>query len=94
MILFSSLLYQKSSVPEGLSWMQSLSIVNYAYGLLVLNQTEKVGGQVEKFLLTFLELRPAQFNTFMIDLAVLAVAYRVLAMLVLVVRVRFISKPN
>ena len=74
--------------------MQSLSIVNYAYGLLVLNQVEKVGGQVEKFLLNFLELRPAQFNTFIIDLAVLAVVYRLLAMLVLVIRVRFISKPN
>ncbi len=42
MILFSGMLYERSSVPRGLRWIQSLSVMNYGFAALVLNQIECV----------------------------------------------------
>lgn len=40
MILFSGMLYERHSVPAGLVWLQDISLVNYGYALLVINQAE------------------------------------------------------
>lgn len=40
MILFSGMLYERRSVPQSLHWIQEISVVNYAFGALVLNQIE------------------------------------------------------
>lgn len=40
MILFSGMLYERSSVPRGLRWIQDISIMNYGFNALILNQIE------------------------------------------------------
>jgi len=94
MILFSGMLYERHSVPEGLRWIQDISVMNYSFALLVLTQVEAVGGGVRTFLHQFLQIEPQDFSMFLVNLTVLALAYRFLAMGILMVRVRFISKPQ
>lgn len=94
MILFSGMLYERYSVPAGLQWIQDISVINYSFGLLVLNQVEAVGGQVRVFLHQFLQVEPQDFSMFLVNLTVLALGYRLLAMIILMIRVRFISKPQ
>lgn len=40
MILFSGMLYERRSVPHGLHWIQDISIMNYGFNALILNQIE------------------------------------------------------
>lgn len=40
MILFSGMLYERNSVPAGLEWLQDISLVNYGYALMVINQAQ------------------------------------------------------
>lgn len=42
MILFSGMLYERNSVPAGLEWLQDISLVNYGYALMVINQAQYV----------------------------------------------------
>ncbi|GAB5032116.1 abc subfamily abcg [Nannochloropsis oceanica] len=94
MILFSGMLYERHSVPAGLQWIQEISVINYSFGLLVLNQVEAVGGQVRVFLHQFLQVEQKDFSIFLVNLIVLALGYRLSAMIILMIRVRFISKPQ
>jgi hypothetical protein len=38
MIMFSGLLYKRDSVPPYLSWLENVSIVNYSFSALLLEQ--------------------------------------------------------
>jgi ABC-type multidrug transport system permease subunit len=38
MILFSGMLYERNSVPNGLAWLQDLSIVNYGFATLIITE--------------------------------------------------------
>lgn len=38
MILFSGLLYDRNLVPMWLRWLEKVSIVNYGFAALILNQ--------------------------------------------------------
>jgi len=38
MILFSGFLYERTTVNTGLSWLQDLSLANYSFSLLIMNQ--------------------------------------------------------
>ncbi len=49
---------------------------------------------MQQFLTNFLQIRAHQFHLFIGNLAILAVVYRLVAMMILVVRVRFISKAH
>jgi hypothetical protein len=42
-------------------------------------------------LLTFLQVNPSDFGVFMILLAVLALGYRLLSLLILAIRIRFVK---
>lgn len=46
MILFSGMLYERNSVPAGLEWLQGISLVNYGYALMVINQAQYVAWHV------------------------------------------------
>lgn len=59
-----------------------------------IDRPSHVGGQVQHFLDGFLQIRTGQFHLFILILAVLGLAYRGLAMLVLIGRVRYIGKDN
>ena len=93
-ILFSGMLYERLSVPVGLRWIQDISVLNYSCILLILNQVKAVGGEVRTFLHQFLQLEAQDVPRFLVNLTVLALMYRVLAMCILMVRVRFLSKPQ
>lgn len=49
---------------------------------------EAVGGEVRTFLHQFLQVEAQDFPKFLVNLTVLALAYRVVAMCILLVRVR------
>jgi len=53
MILFSGMLYERNSVPHSMKWIQDLSIMNYGFALLVINNVEHVHPQTRNFLLNF-----------------------------------------
>lgn len=38
MILFSGLLYQRGTVPSWLAWIESVSIVNYGFSAMLIQQ--------------------------------------------------------
>ena len=38
MILFSGMLYDRASVKPALVWIQDLSLVNYSFAALIINQ--------------------------------------------------------
>lgn len=42
MILFSGLLYDRQLVPLWLKWLEYVSIVNYGFAALILNQVRYV----------------------------------------------------
>jgi ABC-type multidrug transport system permease subunit len=94
MILFSGMLYERHSVPAGLRWIQDISVMNYSFALLVLNQVEAMRGGVRTFLHQFLQIEPQDFSMFLVNLTLLSLGYRFLAMCILMIRVRFISKPQ
>lgn len=52
------------------------------------------GGQVQQFVSGFLQIHAHDFHLFILLLAVLAVAYRNLGLIVLMVRVRYIGKEH
>ena len=54
----------------------------------------RVKGPVQAFLLTFLQVEPSDWNVFLLDLAALAFGYRLLAMVALMIKVRFFSKVH
>ncbi|TFJ86620.1 hypothetical protein NSK_002274 [Nannochloropsis salina CCMP1776] len=94
MILFSGMLYERHSVPTALQWLQDISVINYSFAVLALNQVQAVGGHARSFLFNFLQVEPDDFSLYMLKLALLAMAYRLLAMGILLVRVRVLSKPQ
>lgn len=88
------MLYQRSTVPPVLEWIQRISVMNYSFALLVLNQVGYVSEATRDFLLDFLEVDSEQFKPFLVSLICLSIVYRLLAMAVLMLRVRFLSKPQ
>jgi len=94
MILFSGMLYERHSVPPSLEWIQDISIMNYGFALLVLNEVEHVSEGRRNFLMTFLQVKQSDFTGFMIALVALSIIYRFMAMGVLYVRVRFLTKAQ
>jgi ABC-type multidrug transport system permease subunit len=94
MILFSGMLYERNSVPHSLKWIQDLSIVNYGFALLVINQVEHVNPQARNFLLNFLQVKESDYPHFMINLVVLSVCYRLAAMMILYMRVKYLAKAQ
>lgn len=49
---------------------------------------------MQQFLTNFLQIRADQFHRFVVMIVVLGIVYRALAMLVVVLRVRFIFKEH
>ncbi len=60
----------------------------------MLNQVGHVSEATRDFLLDFLEVGSEQFKPFLVSLICLSIVYRLLAMAVLMLRVRFLSKPQ
>lgn len=94
MILFSGMLYERHSVPPSLEWIQDISIMNYGFALLILNEVEHVSEGRRNFLMSFLQVKQSDFTGFMIALVALSICYRFMAMGVLYVRVRFLTKAQ
>lgn len=94
MILFSGMLYERNSVPHCLKWTQDLSIANYGFALLVINQVEYVNPQTRNFLLNFLQVKESDYSHFMINLVVLSVCYRLAAMMILYMRFKYLAKAQ
>lgn len=92
MILFSGMLYERNSVPPSLRWIQDISVMNYSFALMVLNQVGHIDGPARSFLIDFLQIKHSDFPGFLIALVSLSILYRVAAMGVLWVRVKFFSK--
>jgi hypothetical protein len=44
MIMFSGLLYKRESVPPYLAWMEKISIVNYSFSALLVEQASPSDG--------------------------------------------------
>ncbi len=56
MIMFSGVLYQKSTVPAWLSWIQHISIVNYAFSAMMAEQMPILPPNQQKVLADFIDL--------------------------------------
>jgi hypothetical protein len=50
------------------------------------------GGPVKQFVDAFLQIRSSQFHIFILALALLGLAYRAVAMVVLIARIRYVGK--
>ena len=94
MILFSGLLYERSSVPPGLEWIQDISVMNYGFALLVLNQVEHVNEETRDFLMNYLQVKKSEFLGFWVALVALSICYRFLAMGVLYLRVKYLTRAQ
>ena len=94
MILFSGMLYERNSVPHSMKWIQDLSIMNYGFALLVINDVEHANPQTRNFLLNFLQVKESDYSHFMVKLVVLSVFYRLAAMAVLCMRVKYMAKAQ
>lgn len=66
--------------------------MNYSFALMVLNQVGHIDGPARSFLIDFLQIKHSDFPGFLIALVSLSILYRVAAMGVLWVRVKFFSK--
>ena len=94
MILFSGMLYERHSVPPGLEWIQDISVMNYGFALLVLNEVEHVDEGRRDFLMNFLQVKQSDFSGFLIALVILSICYRSMAMGVLYVRVKLLTRAQ
>lgn len=94
MILFSGMLYERNSVPHSLKWIQDLSIMKYGFVLLVIGQVKHVNPQTRNFLPIFLQVKESDYSHFMVNLVVLSVSYRLAAMVVLCIRVKYLAKAQ
>ena len=56
MIMFSGVLYQKSTVPRWLSWIHHVSIVNYSFSAMMAEQMHILPANQEKVLADFIDL--------------------------------------
>lgn len=56
MIMFSGVLYQKSTVPAWLSWIHHVSIVNYTFSAMMSEQMHILPPIQQKVLAEFIDL--------------------------------------
>lgn len=91
MILFSGLLYQRDTVPSWLSWIQSVSIVNYGFSAIVIQQVPVLPPNVGKMVLQFLSIDSSLYKFDIAMLAVLTVVFQAATYVVLKTRFHFTS---
>lgn len=90
MILFSGMLYERASVPLFLQWIQHISVINYGFAALVINECNSIGdGPMRWLVLHFLQIDLDMYGQCILALLGLAFGYRFLSYLVLKVRMRY-----
>lgn len=89
MILFSGMLYERGRVPFFLKWMQYLSLVNYGFAGIMINECKEIGyGPTTFLILEFIQVSLKEYTQSVLCLLALVIGYRVGAYLVLKWRVR------
>ena len=90
MILFSGMLYERASVPMYLRWIQHISVINYGFAALVINECNSLGdGPMRWLVLHFLQIDLDMFNSCIGWLFGLAIGYRFASYVVLKFRIRY-----
>ncbi len=90
MILFSGMLYERASVPMFLQWIQHISVINYGFAALVINECNSIGdGPMRWLVLHFLQIDLDMYTQCILALLALAFGYRFMSYMVLKTRMRY-----
>ena len=88
MIMFSGVLYQKSTVPAWLGWMQHVSLVNYSFSALMAEQIHILPDRQAKILAEFIDLNENSAGINVVYLWVMSGALLILTYFALSLRLR------
>jgi len=88
MIMFSGVLYQKSTVPGWLGWMQHVSLVNYAFSALMAEQIHILPEKQAGILADFIDLNENSAGINVVYLWVMSGALLILTYFALSLRLR------
>ena len=88
MIMFSGVLYQKSTVPAWLGWMHHVSLVNYSFSALMAEQIHILPNQQAKILAEFIDLNENSAGINVVYLWVMSGALLILTYFALSLRLR------
>ena len=89
MIMFSGILYERSSVPWWLGWIQSLSIVNYSFSALMIQQIHILPKPLGLLVMQFVQLNPNDMAWDIAMLWIMNFGFQVLTYINLTLRLRF-----
>ncbi|TFJ86806.1 hypothetical protein NSK_001894 [Nannochloropsis salina CCMP1776] len=89
MIMFSGILYERSSVPAWLSWLQTLSIVNYSFSALMIQQIHILPKPLALLVMQFVELNPDTMGWDIGMLWIMNFGFQILTYINLSLRLRF-----
>jgi ABC-type multidrug transport system permease subunit len=88
MIMFSGVLYEKSTAPAWLGWLHRVSLVNYAFSALVTEQIHTLPQAMAQILQDFVDLNRNGTGANVLYMGVLILALQGLTYLALSWRVR------
>ncbi|EWM26638.1 abc subfamily abcg [Nannochloropsis gaditana] len=88
MIMFSGVLYQKSTVPVWLSWMHHVSLINYSFSALMAEQIHILPENQANLLAAFIDLNKNSAGLNVLYLWIMSAALLLLTYFTLTVRLR------
>ena len=91
MIMFSGVLYQKSTVPSWLGWMHHVSLVNYSFSALMAEQIHILPDNQADILAAFIDLNENSAGINVVYLWVMTGALMILTFLALSLRLRNVT---
>ena len=89
MIMFSGILYERSSVPAWLGWLQTLSIVNYSFSALMIQQIHILPKPLALLVMQFVQLNPDDMAWDIGMLWIMNFGFQILTYINLSLRLRF-----
>jgi hypothetical protein len=88
MIMFSGVLYQKSTVPVWLSWMHHVSLINYSFSALMAEQIHILPENQANLLAAFIDLNKNSAGLNVLFLWIMSASLLLLTYFTLTVRLR------
>ncbi len=88
MIMFSGVLYQKSTVPVWLAWLHHISLVNYSFSALMAEQMHILPARMIQVLRDFIELNQKSAGANVLWMWIMVIVLQLLTYLVLTWRLR------
>ena len=94
MIMFSGLLYERSSVPPWLGWIEKVSLVEYCFDSLLAQQMHILPDNQPEFLQRFIQFDPSKMGWNVLILWVMNACFQFLTYLNLSMRLRVSQSVN